>query len=401
VLKVVGRNVDRWSVPGLKAVAHEGESGVGYRLSRMIQRMPVPALLVSLGLLIALSIPLFSIQLGSSDAGNNPESFTSRRAYDLLSDGFGPGFNGPIIVALALDGAGAADAAAALPAELRALPGVASVAEPRFNAEKTAATIIVTPSTAPQDAATASLVHRLRTAVRGDLAGTGAQAYVGGTTAAFIDIGAKITGRLPFLFASVIGLSFLLLMMVFRSVLVPLKAALMNLLAIGAAYGVMVAVFQWGWGANLIGVTRTGPVESFLPMFMFAILFGLSMDYEVFLVSRIREEYLRTGDAAGSVAHGLSLTTRLISAAAAIMVAVFLSFALGDEKVIKEFGIGLATAIFIDATVIRLVLVPALMEVMGDANWWFPSWLDRLVPRISIEAHHTLQVEPVPVLADD
>jgi RND superfamily putative drug exporter len=199
----------------------------------------------------------------------------------------------------------------------------------------------------------------------------------------------------------VIGLSFLLLMMVFRSVLVPLKAALMNLLAIGAAYGVLVAVFQWGWGASLIGVTRTGPIESFLPMFLFAILFGLSMDYEVFLVSRIREEYLRTRDASLSVARGLSVTTRLITAAAAIMVAVFLSFALGDQRVIKEFGIGLATAIFIDATLVRLILVPALMQVMGHANWWFPGWLDRIVPRISVELHHERAIEPVPVLAED
>ncbi len=401
VLKVIGRRIDSWRVPGIKPVAHEGESGMGYRLSRLIQRVPVPALVISLGVLIALSIPLFSIQLGSSDAGNNPESFTSRRAYDLLSAGFGPGFNGPIVVALRVDSAAGAEVVNALPAELTSLPGVKAVGEPRFNPEKTAATIIVTPTTSPQDAATATLVHNLRTTLAASTAGQGAQAYVGGTTAAFIDIGDQITGRLPLLFASVIGLSFLLLMAVFRSVLVPLKAALMNLLAIGAAYGVMVAVFQWGWGASLIGVTRTGPVESFLPMFMFAILFGLSMDYEVFLVSRIREEYLRTGDASGSVAHGLSLTTRLITAAAGIMVAVFLSFALGDQRVIKEFGIGLATAIFIDATIIRLILVPALMQVMGEANWWFPDWLDRLVPRISVEAPRAMQAEPVRVLVKE
>jgi len=399
VLKVVGHHVDRWRVPGMRPVAHESESGFGYRLSRTIQRAPVPALVLSLALLVVLALPLFRIQIGSSDAGNNPEKFTSRRAYDLLSQGFGPGFNGPIIVALSIDNASGAAAVSALPDELAKLPGVARVAPPRFNADKTAATISVIPTTSPQDKATASLVHNLRSTLAADTAGKGGQALVGGTTAAFIDIGDRITGRLPILFASVIGLSFLLLMAVFRSVLVPLKAALMNLLAIGAAYGVLVAVFQWGWGASLIGVTRTGPIESFLPMFLFAILFGLSMDYEVFLVSRIREEYLRTRDAAGSVARGLSMTTRLITAAAAIMIAVFLSFALGDQRVIKEFGIGLATAIFIDATVVRLILVPAFMQVMGEANWWFPSWLDRLVPRISVEAHHAL--EPVPVLAEE
>ncbi|HYM16794.1 MAG TPA: MMPL family transporter [Dehalococcoidia bacterium] len=399
ILKVVGHNIDRWQVPGLRVTANEGESGFGYRLSRMIQRVPVPALVVSLALLVTLSIPLFSIQLGSSDAGNNPTSYSSRRAYDLLSAGFGPGFNGPIIVALRMDTAAGAAAVSALPAELASLPGVKAASAPRFNADRSAAIITVTPTTSPQNAATATLVHNLRKALALDTAGKGTQAFVGGTTAAFIDIGSQIAGRLPILFISVIGLSFLLLMAVFRSVLVPLKAALMNLLAIGSAYGVLVAVFQWGWGAGLIGVTRTGPIESFLPMFMFAILFGLSMDYEVFLVSRIREEYLRTGDASGAVARGLSLTTRLITAAAAIMVAVFLSFALGDQRVIKEFGIGLAAAIFIDATVVRLILVPAFMQVMGDANWWFPDWLDRLVPRISIEAHHATP-EPVPVRTD-
>jgi len=399
ILKLVGRRVDRWRVPGMGAASHESEAGFGYRLSRAIQKAPLPAMVGSLALLVVLALPLTRIQLGSSDAGNNPDTFTSRRAYDLLSQAFGPGFSGPVLVALSIDSPTGAAAVEALPAKLAAVPGVAQVSPPIFNTDRTAATVIVTPTTAPQDQATASLVHRLRDTLAEATGGTGVRAYVGGMTAMFIDIGDRITARLPVLFAAVIGLSFLLLMMVFRSVLVPLKAALMNLLAIGAAYGVLVAVFQWGWGASLIGVSRTGPIESFLPMFLFAILFGLSMDYEVFLVSRIREEYLRTGDASGSVARGLAMTTRLITAAAAIMIAVFLSFALGDQRVIKEFGIGLATAIFIDATVVRLVLVPAFMQVMGDANWWFPSWLDRLVPRISIEAHHPL--EPVPVRAED
>jgi len=330
-------------------------------------------------------------------SGNNPDTFTSRRAYDLLSEGFGPGFNGPILVALEIDGPQGVAAVKELPAKLRQLPGVVHVTDPRFNPDQTAATVTVIPATSPQSSETASLVHALRGDLSKDLASGGATAYVGGTTASFIDIGDKIMSRLPWLFLSVIGLSFLLLMMVFRSILVPLKAAIMNLLAIGAAYGVLVAVFQWGWGAGLIGVSRTGPIESFLPMFLFAILFGLSMDYEVFLVSRIREEYLITRDASLSVARGLSVTTRLITAAAAIMVAVFLSFALGDQRVIKEFGIGLATAIFIDATLVRLILVPAFMQIMGDANWWFPGWLDRIVPRISIEAHHALEPKPAPV----
>jgi RND superfamily putative drug exporter len=223
---------------------------------------------------------------------------------------------------------------------------------------------------------------------------------VAGAVASQIDVGDRIGSRMPLLFAGVIGLSFLLLMAVFRSLLVPLKAAFMNLLAIGAAYGILVAVFQWGWGGSIIGV-RPGPIESFLPMFLFAILFGLSMDYEVFLVSRIREEYLVTSDSAGSVARGLSVTTRLITAAAAIMVAVFLSFAFGDNRVVKEFGIGLATAIFVDATIVRLILVPAFMQVAGDWNWWFPKWLDRIVPRISIEGHHLTPHLPVPAAAPE
>jgi len=401
LLKLAGRRIDRLHVPGVPAVSDESERGLGYRLSTIIQRAPIPALVISLAALLVLASPLFAIQIGSSDAGNNPEKFTSRRAYDLLSQAFGPGFNGPILVALSINDAAGLQVVQALPDELKQLSGVAAVSQPRFNADQTAATIIVTPQTSPQDQKTSALVQRLRSALKSDTVGGSTDAYVGGTTAAFIDIGDQITGRLPWLFAAVIGLSFLLLMMVFRSILVPLKAALMNLLAIGAAYGVLVAVFQWGWGASLIGVTRTGPIESFLPMFLFAILFGLSMDYEVFLVSRIREEYLRTRDASLSVARGLSVTTRLITAAAAIMVAVFLSFALGDERVIKEFGIGLATAIFIDATLVRLILVPALMQVMGHANWWFPGWLDRVVPRISVELHHAPALEPVPVGAEE
>ncbi len=398
ILRLVGHQIDRWRLPFLPTVSREGESGFGYNLSRLIQRAPLPALVVSLGILVTLAIPLLRLQLGSSDAGNNPTSFTSRRAYDLLSQGFGPGFNGQISVVVRVDTPSALPAVDALPSKIQRIQGVAGVSSVRYNQDKTAATISVTPTTAPQAQATKQLVHRLRRDIAPDLKGSGATALVGGTTAAFIDIGDRITSRLPLLFAAVIGLSFLLLMAVFRSVLVPIKAALMNLLAIGAAYGVLVAIFQWGWFSGIIGV-RPGPIESFLPMFLFAILFGLSMDYEVFLVSRIREEWLVSRDSSASVARGLSLTTRLITAAAAIMVAVFISFAFGNNRTIKEFGIGLAAAIFIDATLIRLVLVPAFMEVAGDLNWWFPRWLDRLVPRISVDAplvRAGLAPEPVP-----
>jgi len=214
--------------------------------------------------------------------------------------------------------------------------------------------------------------------------GTGAEVLIGGPTAGFIDIGDRIASRMPYFFAAVIGLSFVLLMAVFRSILVPLKAAVMNVLSIGAAYGVLVALFQWGWFADVLGTQGKGPIESFLPMMLFAVLFGLSMDYEVFLVGRIQEEYLKTGDNSEAVARGLSVTTRVISAAAAIMVAVFLGFALSEQRVVKEFGIGLATAVFLDATLVRLVLVPSIMQLLGDANWWFPRWLDRLTPKIGL-----------------
>ncbi len=398
VLKLIGRHIDSLHVPGTSVVARESEQGIAYRLSRSIQKNPLIAMAVSLALLVLLAIPFFSMQIGSSDAGNNPEKFTSRRAYDLLSQGFGPGFNGTIMVVTSISDPKGVDAVSALPDKIKQLPDVVAVTPPRFNADKTAATISVVPSSAPQAQQTATLVHRLRSEVASDTSGTGAKAYVGGTTAAFIDVSDVINSHLPEFFGAVIGLSFLLLLVVFRSVLVPLTAALMNLLAIGAAYGVLVAIFQWGWLGNLIGLSRGGPIESFLPMFLFAVLFGLSMDYEVFLVTRIHEEYLRTGDNSEAVARGLSVTTRLISAAAAIMVCVFLSFAFADNRIIKEFGIGLGTAIFVDATLIRMLLVPSIMQLLGDANWWFPSWL-HFVPRLHVEPVPVLA--PVPVTADE
>jgi RND superfamily putative drug exporter len=232
------------------------------------------------------------------------------------------------------------------------------------------------------------------------VAGTGMKVYVGGPTAAFVDVGDKIANRMPIFFAIVIGLSILLLTAVFRSVVVPIKAALMNLLSIGATYGVLVAVFQWGWLKGVFGVAKEGPIESFLPMMLFAVLFGLSMDYEVFLLSRIREDYLQTRRSGEAVAHGLSVTARVIAAAAGIMVTVFLSFVLGDERVIKEFGLGLATAVFVDATIVRLILVPSTMELLGDWNWWFPTWLDRVLPRLNVEGTVAPAPAPVPVAVE-
>jgi RND superfamily putative drug exporter len=350
--------------------------------------------------LLALSSPLLSLHVGSSDAGNDSSKLTTRRAYDLLSQGFGPGYNGPILVAVKIDEAGGVPAVTRLVSDLTALPGVASVSKPAFNQDQTAATLTVTPTTSPQDTATETLVHEIRSAAHQSTAGSGATAYVGGSTAAFIDISDTINSRLPFFFAAVIGLSFILLAIVFRSVVIAIKAALMNVLAIGASFGALVAVFQWGFLGGVFNV-KEGPIESFLPMFMFAVLFGLSMDYEVFLVGRIHEEYLKSHNNTEAVARGLSVTTRLITAAAAIMCSVFLSFAFGDQRTIKEFGIGLSTAIFVDATLIRLLLVPALMQLMGDANWWFPTSLDRLLPRFHIEPETELHQLPTPVLLAD
>jgi len=385
LLGLAGPYIDRLHVPGLPRTSYDSETGIGYHWSRVVQRAPWLSAALSLGVLLMLASPVLDMRLGVSDAGSNPTSATSRRAYDLLANAFGVGLNGPIIVGIGMDGPAAQSAVDSLPQRIAALDNVTVVSSPRFNDARTAATIQVIPGTAPQDAATADLVHHLRTEAGRWQSGQPIEILVGGPTAVFIDLGDKIASRILYFFAAVIGLSFVLLMMVFRSVLVPLKAALMNLLSIGAAYGVIVAIFQWGWLGGVVGVTRTGPVESFVPIVLFAVLFGLSMDYEVFLVSRIREEYLAHGDNTQAVARGLSMTTRVISAAAAIMIAVFLSFALSDQRIVKEFGLGLATAIFVDATIVRLALVPSIMQMLGRWNWWFPSWLDRIVPRIAIE----------------
>ena len=334
--------------------------------------------------LLALTAPVLSLRLGFPDEGTLPESRTERRAYDLLAEGFGPGFNGPLVIAI--DVSSDVTVVESLRVAVQADSGIASVSPAQVNAEAGVAMMLAFPTTAPQDKATLTTIDRLRGEVfPGVLEDSAATAHIGGQTATFGDIGNRVSERLPLFIAAVITLSFLLLMMVFRSVVVPIKAALMNLLSIGAAYGVLVMVFQWGWGKGLIGLEATVPVVAFIPMFMFAILFGLSMDYEVFLLSRVREEYLSTGDNDSSVLHGIAATARVITSAALIMISVFLGFVLGDDPVTKMFGLGLATAIFIDATIVRMVLVPATMKLMGDANWWLPGWLARLLPTIDID----------------
>jgi RND superfamily putative drug exporter len=364
------------------------------RWSHLIQRRPWPAAVIGLAVLLLLSIPLLSMRLGFTDAGNRPTSDTTRRAYDLIAQGFGPGFNGPLLLA-AETPHGADDVAVLnqLSAKLNQTKGVAFATPPQVNQEGTVAIMQVFPTTDPQAKATADLVNRLRDHVVPSVVGNQVAVKVGGLTAAADDFASYTAARLPIFMGAVLILSFLLLMVVFRSLLVPLKAVIMNLLSIGAAYGVIVAVVQWGWGASLIGVGREAPVEAWAPVFIFAIVFGLSMDYEVFLLSRIREEYDRTGDNATAVADGLALTARVITAAALIMVCVFGSFVFGPEVALKLMGLGLAVAVLIDATIVRMVLVPATMELLGDWNWWLPKWLDRILPRVHVESSHTLEQE--------
>jgi RND superfamily putative drug exporter len=397
LLGYVGHRIDRWRIPGLHVAEQGSTNTVWYRWSQQIQRRPWPYLLASAAILILLALPILDLRLGFSDDGNLSTTTHSRRAYDLLSEGFGPGFNGPLILAVESDGVVDQAQLTRLTDTLRDVTGVAAVSPPVTNQTGDAAVISVIPTTSPQDAKTPELVKRLRAdVIPSAVSDAGMHVYIGGPTASFTDIGDKIGDRMPIFFAIVIGLSIVLLAAVFRSVVVPIKAAVMNLLSIGGTYGVLVAVFQWGWGASLLGVDSTGPVESFLPMMLFAVLFGLSMDYEVFLLSRMREEYIRTRRNGESVAHGLAVTARVIAAAAAIMVFVFGSFIFGDDRIIKEFGLGLATAVFIDATIVRLVLVPATMELLGDRNWWFPGWLDRLIPRLNIEG----SLAPAPVASE-
>jgi RND superfamily putative drug exporter len=338
-------------------------------------------------LLLALTAPVLALRLGFPDEGTMGESRTERRAYDLVADGFGDGANGPLVIAVDLaDAADPMVVLADLSDAVLADAGVVAVTPPDVNDAAGVASIVAMPTTAPQDDATYATVERLRADVfPAALAGSGASAHIGGQTASFGDVSQRVTDRLPWFITAVVLLSFLLLMIVFRSILVPLKAALLNLLSIGAAYGVLVMVFQWGWGRELIGLETTVPIVSFIPMFMFAVLFGLSMDYEVFLLSRVREEYVATGDNDEAVITGLASTARVITSAALIMISVFGAFVLGDDPVVKMMGLGLATAIFVDATIVRVVLVPATMKLMGDANWWLPGWLDRRLPRIDID----------------
>ena len=360
-----------------------------YRWSRVIQHRPWLAAVGGAAVLLLLALPVLSLRLGFSDESNFDEETSTRQAYDLLVEGFGEGFNGPLLLVAEVPAGADVDALNAVTEAAAADPGVAFVSPPQPNdpSNPTAVVWNLVPTTGPQDEATTDLVDRLRSDVLPPAeAAAGVEVAVTGNVAINVDFSDYLASRLPYFFAAVLLLSFLLLLVVFRSVLVPLKAVVMNLLSIGAAYGVVVALFQWGWLSDITGV-QPAPIEPWAPMMLFAVVFGLSMDYEVFLLSRVREEWHRTGDSRTSVADGLAATAKVITAAAAIMVVVFGSFILENDRVVKLMGTGLATAIFLDATIVRMLLVPATMELLGDRNWWLPRWLDRLLPNIDVEGH--------------
>jgi len=382
LLGFVGFNIDKLHV-GRRTPS--GKETIAHRWARVVQHRPALIAVAGLAVLLVVAWPLLSLRLGAADASNDPKGSTTHKAYELLADGFGPGANGPILVVADTTARASATALPRLVDDLRTTPGVASVTDMRPNAAGTAALATLYPTTGPQDSRTEQLVHHLRDDVVPEaVAGSGAVVHLGGQTAGAIDFANVMSARLPYFVAAVLALSFLLLLFVFRSVLVPLKAVLMNLLSIGAAYGVIVAIFQWGRGADIVGVSAA-PIEAWVPMMLFAIVFGLSMDYEVFLLSAIREQYDRTGDNATAVTEGLASTARVITAAALIMVFVFGSFVVSDVRALKLIGLGLAVAVAVDASIVRIVLVPATMELLGDANWWLPRWLDRILPHVQID----------------
>ncbi|MCU1378868.1 MAG: hypothetical protein JWN29_1851, partial [Acidimicrobiales bacterium] len=390
LLGFVGRTIDRFGMPHRKG--HHATTlteSRWYRWSRFVQRRPWPIAIVGLVVLLVLAAPVLSMRLGFGDAGNRPTSDTTRRAYDTIAAGFGPGFNGPLFVAADLRNVPPAqrpEVTARLGVDVARDPGVQAASPPIPSKDGSVVLVQLFPKTSPQDQRTEDLVHRLRDRVAPAIeGGTGAQVLVGGATAAAIDFSEYTSRRLPQFIGAVLVLSFLLLMVVFRSLLVPLKAVIMNMLSIGASYGVIVAVFQWGWLQHALGLGETGPIEAWVPIMMFAIVFGLSMDYEVFLLSRIREEYDRTHDNATAVADGLARTARLITAAAAIMCFVFGGFMLSADRSLTLMGLGLTAAVLVDATLVRLLLVPATMELLGDRNWWFPKALERVLPRLAVD----------------
>ena len=387
-VRILGRRDRRDLAAGRTSPAHP--AGGFQRWAGVVQKHPIALAGVGLVVLLTIALPVGGLRLGTADQGNDPVGTTTRAAYDALAEGFGPGVNGPLVVAIDLTAAplvgGDPTPLKPLAAELASDPGVASVVGPMPSTDGTAAVLRVVPTTSPQDQATSDLIDRVRNDVAPRYqADTGNQLWVGGSTATFDDFATTIQAKIPLFVSVVIGLSVLLLILAFRSLLVPLVGAVLNLVSVAAAFGVVVAVFQWGWAAELIGLGKAGPIEPFLPVILFAMLFGLSMDYQVFLVSRMHEEWRRVGRNDEAIRVGHSDTGRVIVAAASIMVFVFGAFVFGDSRTIKLLGLGMAAAVLLDAFVIRMIIVPAVMHLIGRANWWLPRWLDRILPHLTIE----------------
>ncbi len=394
LLGFAGHRIGKVSRRQAARATGEDQPGFWLRWVRQVQRRPAVIAIVATALMLTLAAPALGLRLASSDAGNDPSSHTTRKAYDLLAKGFGSGFNGPLQVAVALPAPHDRAALTKLTADLRSTPGVASVGTPRVNSTGTAAAVIAYPSSSPQSAQTSSLVTHLRDRVIPPIErSTHAHVFVGGATASQVDFAHVLASKLPLFIAIVVALAALLLMVVFRSLVIPVQAAVMNLLSIAASLGVVQAVFERGWLGSLFGV-QAGPIDAFIPVLAFAIVFGLSMDYEVFLVSRVHEEWNARRDASAAVREGLARTGRVITAAAAVMVAVFGAFAISGNRVLAMFGFAMATAVFLDAIVIRMALMPAVLQVLGRTTWALPRWLDRRLPRVALEAEPTATPRP-------
>ena len=379
------------------ATTHEHHEQGGFaRWGRRVSRQPWVWGIASVVVLVVLAIPLFSLRLGQLDAGTNPTTDSSRRAYDLISEGFGPGANGPVTVVVKLPDQSSTDNTNllnSLQTTLAKTPDVASVTPPSVNSAGTVAVLNVVPSSAPQDSATTNLVNDLRDNV---LPPVHATTYLTGTTAGSVDFTEQIASRMIWLIVVVVAIAFVLLTIAFRSVIIPVKASILNLLSVGAAYGVIVAVFEWGWGSSAFGIGEKLPIPAYVPMMVFAIVFGLSMDYEVFLLSRVHESWLVLRDAHRAVAVGIGATARVITTAAAIMVVVFASFLLDPDPSVKMLALGMAVAVLIDATIVRMMLVPSVMSILGERAWWMPAWLDRITPKIQLEGGEPAEPEPEP-----
>ena len=392
LLSLLGDRIDAGRLPGRRRPARRAEDTAWWRFAHRVSGRPWPYLIVAVAVLLALAAPALRMETGFPDAGDDPPTTTHRRAYDLLAEGFGPGVNAPLLLVADLRRPGVdARGIPGLSQRIAADPGVAMVGEPRTSPARDTVVLPTIPTTAPTDAETSETLRRLRALVPANVA-------VSGLTAMTDDLTRQLSDTLPIFIAAILAASFLLLMVVFRSIAVPLKAAVMNLLSIGGAYGVVVAVFQWGWLKDLFNLDHTYVIVSPLPTIFFAVLFGLSMDYEVFLLSRIREAYDATGDNAGSVARGMATTGRVITSAALIMTVVFASFVANPSPLVRMIGLGLSTAILLDATIVRMVVVPATMALLGRANWWLPRWLDRRLPRLRVEGADA-PPRPEPVLA--